>query len=59
MDERILMLKLADHWQKATRDVCNPALCACYADRAARYLKMAAEQASEDKIGSVLVGTRP
>jgi hypothetical protein len=59
MDERVLMLKLAGHWQKAARDVQNPTLCACYAKRAAQYLEMAAQRASSDKIGSILSGIPP
>ena len=47
MDERVLLLKMADRWRDAAREAQNPALCACYARRAERYLAIARERDSK------------
>jgi len=42
MDERALLLKLADCWREAAREASNSALHACYEKRAERYTVLAA-----------------
>jgi len=41
MDEQVLLLKMADRWRIAAREVQNPTLSACYIKRAERYLALA------------------
>ena len=44
MNMLAVCLKLAEHWQRASRETTNDSLKACYAGRAAHYLEIAARE---------------